>query len=125
MNTLTLILLILVALLYLKWILIALFYPFMVLDGVYRNHPNALTRLLRLPFAVIKRVFRGWQKFMLYNVSTLPSAFLRRAIYKGLGAHIGKNAMFHFRTEIREPTKLHVGGGRLSGTTPCLTRGAV
>lgn len=111
MDSVTLVLLILVALLYLKWILIALSYPFMALDGVYRNHPNALTKLLRLPFAVIKRVFRGWGKFVLYNVSTLPSAFLRRAIYRGLGAHIGKNAMFHFRTEIREPTKLRVGGG--------------
>ena len=114
MNTITLVLIIAVGLLYLKWILIALTYPLMAFDGLYRNRPSLVTNILRLPFAVINRITRGgWSKYLLTNLSMIPNIHFRKALYKGLGAHIEKNVVFHFKTEIRTPYLLSVGGVRL------------
>ncbi len=45
---------------------------------------------------------------------------LRRLLYKGLGAHIGKDVVLHFKTEIRTPHKLHIGKGTIIGDNALL-----
>lgn len=36
-------------------------------------------------------------------------------MYKGLGVNMGKNVVFHFRTELRAPEKLQIGDGSIIG----------
>ena len=50
----------------------------------------------------------------------IPSIHLRRLLYKGLGAHIAQNVVFHFRTEIRSPWTLSVGRGTIVGDNALL-----
>lgn len=115
MATLTLILLILVALLYLKWVLIALSLPIMAMAVPYkkRRQPLALLwKALAVPNHIIGKLTRGgWERYVLFQVSLIPSIHMRRAIYRLLGTKIGPNAIFHFKTEIRAPHCLFVGGG--------------
>ena len=111
MDTITAILLLAVVLLYVKWVLIAVIFPFMVADGKYRKHPSLIWKLLRVPYRCIERVCRGgWGRYVLFQVSYIPSLHARRAIYKGLGADIGPKVTIHFKTEIRSPYRLIIGG---------------
>lgn len=50
----------------------------------------------------------------------MPSCHVRKWIYKGLGAHVGKNVVFHFRTELRSPWGLHIGNGTIIGDNALL-----
>ena len=113
MEATILILLVLVALLYLKWVLIAITLPLLAMNGKRKNNPNSkFWGLLSIPIRVIERLMHGgWEKYVLFQVSQVPSLHLRKAIYKFLGAHISKNVVFHFKTEIRAPHRLFVGGG--------------
>ncbi len=87
MKSAIVILSVLVALLYLKWVLIVLVFPFQAIHG-----------------QVLKR-------YMLYQVGLIPSHHVRRFVYRALGAEIGKNVVFHFKTEIRGIYRLKVGAG--------------
>ena len=119
----TAILLVLVALLYLKYVLMVLVFPFQVLQVPFRRHQSSWPRIvLAAPFLVWNNlIFRGgWERYMLFQVGQLPSCHLRKWIYKALGARIGKNAVFHFKTEIRRPTGLVVGTGTIIGDNALL-----
>ena len=91
MKSAIVILSVLVALLYLKWVLIVLVFPFQAIHG-----------------QVLKR-------YMLYQVGLIPSHHVRRFVYRALGAEIGKNVVFHFKTEIRGSHRLKVGAGNNIG----------
>ena len=127
MNTLTIILLGLVVLLYLKWILIILVFPFQVMHGQilkkWEKSKNAplVYRVLDKPYNYWEKIFRkGWQRYMLFQISLVPSHHLRRFVYKALGAEIGKNVVFHFKTEIRGIQKLKIGKGTIVGDNALL-----
>ena len=103
MNTFTIILFGLVILLYLKWILIILVFPFQVIHGQilkkWGNSKNTpiLYKVLDKPYHSWEKIFRkGWQRYMLFQIGLVPSLHLRRFVYKALGAEIGKNVVFHF-----------------------------
>ena len=115
MTTITTILLLAVLLLYLKWVLIVVTLPFMAMNGKRKNNPGSrVWAVLSIPARVLERLMRGgWERYVLFQVSLIPSLHLRKAIYKFLGAHIAENVVFHFKTEIRAPHKLIVGGVRL------------
>lgn len=122
METLTIILFGLVVLLYLKWILIILVFPFQVMHGQilkkWGKDKNApiLYKILKKPYHYWEKLFRkGWQRYMLFQISLVPSHHLRRFVYKALGAEIGKNVVFHFKTEIRGIHKLKIGRGTIVG----------
>ena len=57
---------------------------------------------------------------MLFNISTLPSVHLRKWLYKGVGARLGKYVVIHFRTEMRAPEKLTIGKGTIIGDNAIL-----
>jgi len=111
-----------VLLLYLKWIFILLLYPLEVFWGMYqRNRSNKLYKLLAIPYWTIERILRfGGGRYLMFNISIIPSIHLRRVLYKGLGAHIDSKAIFHFRTEIRAPWLLSVGEGTIIGDNAIL-----
>lgn len=127
MDTLTFILLGLVVLLYLKWILIILVFPFQVTHGQIlkrwgkvQNAPQVY-RVLDRPYLYWEKLFRkGWQRYMLFQINLVPSHHLRRFVYRALGAEIGKNVVFHFKTEIRGIHKLKIGKGTIVGDNALL-----
>lgn len=115
-------LIIAVLLLYLKWIFITLLYPLEVCWGLYQNHKsNKLFKLLAVPYYYIERILRfGGGRFLIFNISTIPSHHVRRLLYKGLGAHTASRVVFHFRTEIRAPWSLHIDKGTIIGDNALL-----
>lgn len=126
METSTLILFVLVGLLYLKWIAIILILPFQSIYGqIRRKWKNGskplLFRLLELPYYLWEKLFRfGWSRYMVYQVGLIPSCHLRRLIYRCIGASIGKNSVFHFKTEIRAPYNLEMECGCIIGDNAIL-----
>ena len=116
MSAIEIVLLVLVALLYLKWIVMAISLPFMCANNKRRTSSNIIWKALCIPAWALERIMRGgWERYVLFQVATLPSLHIRKAIYKALGAHIDKNVVFHFKTEIRTPYLLSVGGGTIIG----------
>lgn len=116
------ILVIAVAILYLKWIFIICFYPLMIGWGLYKNHQSNMGyKLLACPAYLVEYILRfGGLRFLIYNISTIPSNHLRRLLYKGLGAHIASKVVFHFRTEIRAPWSLYIDKGTIIGDNALL-----
>lgn len=115
------ILLIAILFLYAKWIFILLLYPLQVFWGQYLKHRKWQYKLLAIPYYAIEKYFRfGAGRFVLYNISIIPSNHLRKFLYQGLGATIAKHVVFHFRTEIRFPHKLTVGKGTIIGDNALL-----
>jgi len=112
---------ILVALLYLKWILIVMMLPLQMMYAYYQNHKSLAAKLFAVPNWLIDKAFRGGVlRYTLFQISTLPSNHLRKWIYMGLGAQVEKNVIFHFRTELRYPWRLHVGKGTIIGDNAIL-----
>ena len=127
MNTVVIILSVLVLLLYLKWILIIVMFPFQVIHGKIQKKNEEgkkiplILKVLDKPYILWNKIFKkGWQRYMLYNIGLVPSYHIRKFVYKSLGAEIGKNVTFHFRTEIRGIHKLKVGAGTIIGDNTLL-----
>lgn len=127
MKTAIIVLAILVTLLYLKWILIIVVFPFQVIHnqilkkwGNGKNIP-LLYKALKKPYTIWESIFRkGWQRYMLFQIGMVPSNHIRRFVYSALGAEIGKNVVLHFRTEIRGVHRLKIGAGTIIGDNALL-----
>lgn len=127
METAIIILAILVTLLYLKWMLIIVVFPFQVVHGqVLKRWGDGKDiplryKIIKKPYRIWESFFRnGWQRYMLFQVGSVPSRHIRRFVYKALGAEIGKNVVFHFRTEIRGIHRLKIGTGTIIGDNALL-----
>lgn len=127
MNTIIIIFSILVSLLYLKWVLIIVMFPFQVVHGrVLKKWGKSkdaplLIRTLEKPYIYWEKIFKkGWQRYMLFQVGLVPSHHIRKFVYKALGAEIGKNVVFHFRTEVRGLHRLKIGDGTIIGDNALL-----
>ncbi len=98
-------------------------FPFQIVNA-YKKKKRSHSLFLRLfsaPYILWERFARdGWQRYMLYHISMLPSCHLRKWVYKSLGATLGNNVIFHFKTEIREPIFLKVGSGSIIGDNALL-----
>lgn len=122
MEKLTYIILVLVLILYLKWILLLIFYPLQVGYNLYQcNKNNIIYKVSAVPLFLLNKFLRGGiNRFLDYNISTFPSNHIRKWFYKGLGAKIGNNVIFHFETEIRCHYKLKIGKGSIIGDNAIL-----
>lgn len=117
------VLIVAVLILYFKWLLIIILYPVEVIWSFYQTHKsNFLCKVLFVPAWLIERKLLrcGGLRFLIFNISTIPSNHFRRFLYKGLGAKLGRNVVFHFRTEIRAPWFLHIGKGVIIGDNAIL-----
>lgn len=115
------ILAILVLFLYIKWLLLLFMLPLQMLWGLYINHKSMLTKIFAAPYWLLdKIVMGGMERYIIYHVGTIPSVHLRKWIYKSIGAHVDKNVVFHFRTEIRAASRLHIGKGCIIGDNAIL-----
>ena len=127
MKIAIIILALLVSLLYLKWVLIIALFPFQVVHarvlkkwGDSKDAP-LIFRTLDKPYIYWEKIFKkGWQRYMLYQVGLVPSHHFRRFVYKAFGAEIGKNVVFHFRTEVRGLHRLKIGDGTIIGDNALL-----
>ena len=122
MNTILISLIIAVAILYLKWFFAVLFYPLMALSALGSRQSNPkIKKIMRFPLRVAEHFLRfGGGRFVLFQISTIPSVHLRIWLYKGLGVKMGKNVTIHFRTEMRCPERLTLGDGTIIGDNAIL-----
>ena len=127
MKTTIIILITLVSLLYLKWILIIVVFPFQVIhEQIIKKRGNGKNiplfyKVLKKPYTIWEKIFgNGWQRYMLFHIGLVPFHHIRRFVYRALGAEIGKNVIFHFRTEIRGIHRLKIGSGTLIGDNALL-----
>jgi len=105
-----------------KWIVIAVIFPFQGANSAFRKKNSYILKCLAIPYVVFENHIMkgGWERYMLFQVSTLPSNHVRKWIYIVLGASIGPRVVFHFKTEIRNPLRLHIGGGTIIGDNAIL-----
>ncbi|MBQ8672676.1 MAG: acyltransferase [Bacteroides sp.] len=122
MNNLTILLVVLVGILYLKWIAVFFLYIMEIFWCLYQKHkPSLFYKVLAMPsYALIRILRNGGGRFVLFNISAIPSNHIRKQLYRGLGVSIEKNVTFHFRAEIRAPYKLKIGRGTIIGDNALL-----
>ena len=107
---------ILAILLYLKWILITLAFPWVCLLFQFRRHKGTLRKVLAVPGLAIERMTRdGASRYIILNIGHVPSLTLRRTLYRMLGADIERQVVVHYKTEIRAPYRLSIGQGSIIG----------
>ena len=124
MQTIEIVLVIILLFLFLKWIIIVCVFQ-MIYNYSRRKYDvesfPIYAKVLELPYRIWEHLFHnGWNRYMLYQVGLLPSCRLRRLIYRLLGAKIGKNIIFHFKTEIRNVNGLVLGDGCIIGDNALL-----
>lgn len=113
--------LIAICIVFFKWILIGLTFPSMCAFHKYKRGKSTFWKVFSIPDFIIEKPTKwGWERYVLYQISFIPSNHFRKFLYKCLGAKIGANVVFHFRTEIREPSLLVVGGGTIVGDNALL-----
>ena len=107
---------ILVILLYLKWILITLAFPWVCLLFQFRRHKGFMRKVLAVPGLIIEKMTHdGASRFIIINTGHIPSITLRRTLYRMLGADIERQVVVHYKTEIRAPYRLSIGQGSIIG----------
>lgn len=119
----TYVLIILVIILYLKWIVVILFVPFQFLNKIGYQHNNVRnsSNILCIPYRAIQFItLGGMEQFCIFTMSTLPSRTIREIYYKAIGVSMGQRVVFHFKTEIRSPFKLKIGNGTIIGDNAVL-----
>lgn len=102
-----------------KWILIVALFPFQIINSRRIKNEHKTKRriwwwyLASVPYLIWERkiMHDGWQRYMLFQIGLVPSLNLRKWVYKCLGAEIGHDVVFHFKTEVRAPERLVVMGG--------------
>lgn len=109
-------LLILVLLLYSKWVVIIVVFPWICFLFHYYQHKSMICKFLAVPGFIMENVTReGMSRFIIINIGNIPSVKLRLLLYRFLGVKTGKRIVIHYRTEIRAPYKLHIGTGSIIG----------
>ncbi len=113
--------LILILILFLKWILILLAFPWVCLLFQYRRRKGIIGRILAVPGYVLEKfTSEGASRYIIINIGYIPSVSVRKCLYKMIGVKVEKNVVFHYRTEIRDPNKLDVGKGSIIGDNAIL-----
>lgn len=115
--------LLLVILLYLKWIVVILFLPFQFLYSFGSKYikNSTVAFFFKLFYWGIQKISRGGiERFCIYTMSLFPSCRIRRLYYILIGVNIGKNVVFHFKTEIRKPLNLYIGESSIIGDNAVL-----
>lgn len=111
-----------ILILYSKWIFVVIFLPFVFMATSYQKGSKTLwARILFVPYYVIEKVLKfGGLRWLVFQISMIPSVHIRKWLYKGLGAEIEENVVFHFKTEIRAAHYLKVGKGTIIGDNAIL-----
>lgn len=112
---------ILVILLYIKWILIFTAFPWVCLLFQFRKHKGTIRKILAIPGLMIERITKdGASRYIIVNIGHVPSLTLRRTLYRMMGAEVERQAVIHYKTEIRAPYRLSIGKGSIIGDNAIL-----
>lgn len=105
-----------------KWLICIILYPIIALAALgNREADDSLKKFLCFPLKVVEHFLRyGGTRFVIFNISYIPSCHFRKLLYKGLGVKMGKNVTIHFRAELRAPEKLSLGDGSIIGDNAIL-----
>ena len=105
-----------------KWLICIILYPIIALAALgNREADDSLKWFLCFPLKVVEHFLRyGGTRFVIFNISYIPSCHFRKLLYKGLGVKMGKNVTIHFRAELRAPEKLSLGDGAIIGDNAIL-----
>lgn len=105
-----------------KWLICIILYPIIALAASRnREADDSLKKFLCFPLKVVEYFLRyGGTRFVIFNISYIPSCHFRKLLYKGLGVKMGKNVTIHFRAELRAPEKLSLGDGSIIGDNAIL-----
>lgn len=89
---------------------------------LYQRHKTSIFyKILAIPSYIFVRLLRsGGGRYVIYNISTIPSHHVRKLLYRGMGVNMEINVTIHFRTEIRSPHKLKIGRGSIIGDNALL-----
>ncbi|MCF0195764.1 MAG: acyltransferase [Bacteroidaceae bacterium] len=122
MSKTTVLLVIIIALLSMKYVLLLLAVFTQWGENRHRKGKKGLFtwvahRIYRIDF---KLCMLGYERWALYHFGYIPSVHLRRLIYKLVGVKMGKRVIFHFKTELRDPYKLVLGDGCIIGDNAIL-----
>lgn len=112
------ILCVLVLLLYVRHILTAILFLLWIPNAKFqKNRSCVLCKILAFPCRAVEKFLlrNGGLRYLVYRIGLIPSHHLRKWAYRCLGAEVESCAVFHFRTEIRDPWRLHVGKGTIVG----------
>ena len=87
------VIIILLILLYFKWVFVLILYVLEAIWGAYqRNKKSKFCKFLAVPSAISLHLLRGGGgRFVIFNISSLPSLHLRKWLYQGLGVSVDKN----------------------------------
>lgn len=105
-----------------KWVLTLLYMPVIYFKALRsRKGDKLLYKLLSQPYWRIEKLTRGGaSRFVLFNIGLIPSVSIRHLFYTMGGVKMGKNVIFHWRTEIRRPDMLSIGDGCIIGDNAIL-----
>jgi acetyltransferase-like isoleucine patch superfamily enzyme len=113
--------LVLVLLLYLRWVAIFLAFPWICLLFQYYKHKGMVRKVLAIPGAFLEKLtVEGVSRYIIIHIGYIPSVKLRLLLYQCLGVNVGKNVVVHYRTEIRAPYRLQLGSGCIIGDNALL-----
>lgn len=103
-----------------KWIFFILLYPFMAING-HNYSKSFIGKLLASPYLICERIFSGGViRYFIISVGYIPSLYIRKWLYMGLGARISPKVVIHYKTEIRCPQQLILGQGTIIGDNAIL-----
>ena len=112
---------ILVVLLYIKWILISIAFPWICMLFQFRRHKGAIRKISAVPGLIIERMTKeGASRYIIINIGHIPSLTLRRTLYRMMGAEVESQVVIHYKTEIRAPYRLSIGKGSIIGDNAIL-----
>lgn len=108
--------------LYLRWIIIILFFPCQWFNTLGRKCDQRLFEwILRFPYRVLHRISKGgFSRYVVYEVGLIPSFVIRKMYYKAMGVEMGERVVFHFRTELRDGYGIKIGDGTIVGDNAIL-----
>ena len=109
-----------IGILYAKWIIIFLIFPFQSIYYKIKRKRNEKIpfsiKIIAAPYLATEWLLNGgWCRYVLFQIGYIPSCHLRKLLYKALGVQIDANVVVHFGTEIRCTYKLNIGKGCIIG----------
>lgn len=122
MNTQTIISLILVSIVYAKWIIIIMLLPIQYMYTIYvRNNTSRITLLLSIPYRLLNKITKGgYELWALYTIGKVASHHFRDICLKMTGVKMGKKSVVYIGFKIRAPWNLKIGEGTIIGDNASL-----
>lgn len=103
-----------------------IFFIFLLIEAIayafYINNRGCMfLKIIAAPYHFTEKMMRGGaMRFIVYNISEIPSHHVRRTLYRGIGCHLADNVIVYHGAEIRHPWDLVIGKGSIIGDNALL-----